>query len=115
MQQPPQFQNPSLSLLHAQYWCYVTSARRDMTPENFQGFLGALGPPPPQPLRFKAPSPSMLHALYWCYVTDARTDMAPEEFQEFLGTLGPPHSPNSSRTSSHSLTCNPLVSRGRTS
>ena len=88
MQQPPQFQNPSLSLLHAQYWCYVTSAGRDLAPEKFKELLGTQGPP--QPLQFKAPSPSMLHALYWCYVTDARTDMAPEEFQEFLGTLGPP-------------------------
>ena len=43
--EPPQWHRaPSPSMLHAQYWCYVTSARRDMAPKEFQEFLDSLGP-----------------------------------------------------------------------
>ena len=60
-QRPRQHQAPSASLQHAQYWCYVSSARNDMAPEEFQVFLEALGPPPaPGPAH---PHPGCRHPL----------------------------------------------------
>ena len=50
---------PSSPLLQDQYWCYVAGAHRDMAPEEFQEFIGALGPPP-QLLQFQdAPTPPL--------------------------------------------------------